>query len=247
MVRQCRFRRKHRTSKIPIVKKKSTDSGSRSEDAGKQFSFKASEFRLSQSQSLSGSPKVARFNSPPSSEIQEVPTDPVLLDQNAPVFNSPPIPEQCDDFSVPPPPAMNKPNLVVGSHPIPISSSSPSPRKTPSVNQKGKEPMVSPTPYNSPSDSPINRADSDIDFLLQQNPSLLEPLTVHKPSFLTISPNSARNITTRKKHKGGSRHFRGRPTASDLRVSNLSLVDVPILEPPASQPLRASSAGRPSK
>lgn len=156
-------------------------------------------------------------------------------------FSCPPIPEQPEENTVPSPPPMNAADFVVGSHPIQISSSSPSPMG------KGKEQQLSPTPFNSPASSPLNEPNSDIDFLLNRQPSILEPLTIHKPSFPIISPDSAKNITVRKKNRGGSRHFRGQSTATELGVINFPLIDVPVLESPLPQPLRASQAGQPSK
>lgn len=141
-------------------------------------------------------------------------------------------------------------DFVVGSHPIMISSSSPTPNKNPLPSSKGKEPWVAATPFNSPESSPVNKYDSNIDFLLSEKCLELEPLTIHKPNSPAspfISPNSAKNITVRKKHNGGSRHFRGRMIVSEHGVRNLSLIDVPIHDSTDLQPFRASMAGEPSK
>lgn len=145
---------------------------------------------------------------------------------------------------------MNHGDFVVGSHPIQISSSSPTPVKLPFGLLKGKDPLLSPSPFNSPAASLVNKFDSDIDLLLYRNSSVLEPLTIHKPSlpsYPSISPNSTKNITVRKKQRGGSCHFRGRSIASEFGVRNLSLVEVPILVSSESQPLRECMAGESSK
>jgi len=142
-------------------------------------------------------------------------------------------------------------DLTMGSLPIFISSSSPS-RTIHPPSSKGKEPISAVTPANSPSSSPVNLFDSDIDLLLCHKSLELEPLTIHKPygrASPTISPASAKNITVRKKSRGGSRHFRGRSHIPECGVRNLSLVDVPIydMSSPQSQPLRADAAGQSNK
>ena len=140
----------------------------------------------------------------------------------------------------------------MGSLPIQISSFSSSPVKDP---LKGKKPIQTQgNDLASPDlrflESPANNPDSDLDILFNRSSLDLEPLTIHKPMgspIQHISPNSARNITVRKKSKGGSRHFRGRSIASAQGVRNLSLVEVPVLESPEFQPLRACEAGQSSK
>lgn len=108
--------------------------------------------------------------------------------------------------------------------------------------------MISATPLNSLTSSPVNLYNSDLDFLLNKKSLKLEPLTIHKPRFTSpplISPNFAKNITVRKKNNGGSRHYRGRTKDADSGIRNLSLVDVPILDIFDKQPLRASVVGNP--
>jgi len=141
-------------------------------------------------------------------------------------------------------------DFSVGSIPITISSSSPPPDQSLLSHIKGKEPCVLVTPVNSPVSSPVNPYDNDLDFLLNQKSLELEPLTIHKPRNQAspfISPDSAKNITIRKKSRGGNKHFRGRTIVTDRGVRNLSLVDVPIYDMPDSQPLRASMAVESSK
>jgi len=165
-------------------------------------------------------------------------------------FQCSPIPEPRDDKVVPSPVPFQLKDFSLGSLSIPISSSSPTPDKNPLSSKKGKEPCLVITPVNSPASSPTNLCDSDLDFLLRKKSLKLEPLTIHKPknhASSIINPASAKNITVRKKHRGGSRHFRGRTTVIDNGVRNLSLVDVPIYDMSKSQPLRASAAGESSK
>lgn len=157
-------------------------------------------------------------------------------------------PEPIDNPSVPIPLPMDKGDFVVGTHSILIPSRSTSLASPPTEKSKGKGVAPTPTPPNSPVHSPVNKSDSDLDLFLLRNPSVLEPLTIHKPSFPpfpSISPDFARNITVRKKQRGGSRHFRGRSIATDLGITNLSLVEVPILESTGTQSLRAWETGQP--
>lgn len=180
----------------------------------------------------------------------------------ADAISSPPIiahiPEPHEDIPVPSPPDMNQRDFVIGSLPIQISSSSPSLVKAHSADLKGKKPIQSqgndpclmPSLDDTLSESPINNPDSDIDFLLKRSSLDLEPLTIHKPissPIHTISPNSAKNITVRKKSKGGSHHFRGRSVVTSHGVRNLSLVEVPVLDSSEFQPLRACMVGDSSK
>jgi len=160
-----------------------------------------------------------------------------------------PPPMQKEDYAPLSPQSIPKEALFsVGSFPIQISSSSP---EIPSLRiHKGKEKNGGPTPLNSPSSSPVNHLDSNLDYLLNNESLNLEPLTIHKPGSNhtpSISPDSARNITVRKKSRGGSRHFRGRTIVSNEGIRNLSLVEIPILEVSEPQPLRASRAAESSK
>lgn len=214
----CKYRRSRALRSIKTKAPSDSDSLS-----GRHFSFMSSDHA-----NKGESPNLAEFKSPPLS--------PPLM--NMADFTCPPIPEQPEENSVPSPPPLNVADFVVGSHPIQISSSPPSPST--------KE-HPSSTPFNSPVSSPHNEPDIDIDQLLNRHPPILEPLTIHKPDFPSIKPASAKNITVRKKTRGGSRHFRGRSIATDIGVINLPLVDVPIFESPPPQPLRASVAGSSSK
>lgn len=159
-------------------------------------------------------------------------SNPTFIKVNrSPPFMYSPIPEPLEGKVVPSPPTMNLMDFVVDSHPIPISSSSMTPDKDPALVPKGKEPLVTITPFNSQESFPVNKYDSDIEFFLSKKSLELEPLTIHKPNSpasLFISPNSAKNIMVRKKNNKGSRHFRGRMTVSEHGVRNLSLIDVPI-------------------
>lgn len=88
------------------------------------------------------------------------------------------------------------------------------------------------TPINSPIASPTNSVGSDLDMLLKKSSLGLSPLTIHKlgsASSPLISPNSARNITVRRKHNRGTRHFRGRSVVSSRNLDH-SLIDIPIIE-----------------
>lgn len=128
---------------------------------------------------------------------------------------------------------------------IVISSPSPPHKKGADPSIKEKEAMISATSLNSPVSSPSNLVDSDIDFLLSKKSLELEPLTIHRPrntSPLFISPDSASNITARRKNNRGSRHFRGRAEGAAKGVRNLSLVDVPIIDMTENRPLRARAA-----
>ena len=159
-------------------------------------------------------------------------------------------PEPTDNPPITSPIPKDKADFIFGSHTISVSPRSLSPSLPQADISKGKVNVPSPTPYNSPEGSPVNIPDSDLDSLLQRYPSLLEPLSIHKPtshSFPSISPNSAKNITTRKKKKGDSRHFRGRTIGPDLEVANLSLVEIPVLDSIGSQSLRAWEADQSSK
>lgn len=207
----------------------------------------------------------AHLNPPPTLSSHLMPQEPSLepesrpessdkascpsIIKNAPI-HCPLIPEPKEDIAVPSPTTFHFKDFIVGSHPILISSSSPTLEKSVPMSSKGKEPVVAATPYNFPISSPVNTYDSDLDFLLSRKSLKLEPLTIHKPNNPAspfISPNSVRNITIRKKHNGGSRHFRGRTIVTNSGVRNLSLVDVPIYDMTATQPLRASMAGASSK
>lgn len=185
----------------------------------------------------------------PSSPVSKEPKADVSHPQ-AVIFSSP-IPLPTEDFPVPSPPDMSLPNIKVGSRYIMLSSSPSTPSSPrsppPNASVKGKEPASVPSPGIPPSRSTLNALDSDVVLFIQRNPLAFEPLTIHKPPGSSISPNSACNITVRKKKKGDSRHFRGRTIASDLGITNLSLVEVPISESDAPQPLRASKAGQPSR
>lgn len=145
-----------------------------------------------------------------------------------------------------PPPYYDIPST---SHITYIPSSPPSPIKI-LPSKKGKEPCISITPQNSPVSSPINFVGSDIDFLLSKKSLELHPLTIHKPDKPTsphISPNSAKNITVRRKHNRGSRHFRGKKEMSSIEIRDLSLIDIPIIDLSTNGPLRESQLeNRPS-
>lgn len=165
-------------------------------------------------------------------------------------FHCHPIPEPSNDDAVPSPVPMMIKDFSFGSIPMPISSSPPSPNKNILSHIKGKVPCPSVTPVNSPTSSPINQIDSDLDFLLSRKSLELEPLTIHKPRFQAsplISPDSAKNITVWKKSRGGNTHFRGRTTITKSRVGNLSLTEVHIYGLLDPQPLRAKAAGESSK
>eukprot|EP00253_Pinus_taeda_P029310 PITA_29310 len=100
------------------------------------------------------------------------------------------------------------------------------------------------SPPFSPLPSPTNSIGSDLDPLLQKNTLHLFPLTIHKPrrsSSPCISPNSANNITVRRKNNRGSRHFRGRKGTRNLDLQDSSLIDIPITTFSGPGPLRAES------
>lgn len=113
-------------------------------------------------------------------------------------------------------------------------------------DHKGKAPYIPISPPLSPRTSPRNSFDQDID-LLKKASLKFQPLTVHRPNrspLPNISPNSARNITVRRKEKRGSRHFRGRKGRQDSSTRDLSLIEIPITEIaaediPLKRPLRA--------
>jgi len=124
------------------------------------------------------------------------------------------IPEPQEDIPIPSPPDKEQTDFVVSSLPIQISSSSPTPVKIHPAESKGKNPITIQendpchihSPRNRLSDSTPNNFDSDIDCLFNRTSLELEPLTIHKPSSPShpfISPQSAKNITVRKKIKRG--------------------------------------------
>lgn len=158
----------------------------------------------------------------------------------------PPL-DHASDHEIPlPPPVLQSfkdSNREVHITLIPSSSLSPKNKRTSSG--KGKEPMVTTTPLNSPVSSPTNSIGSDLDYLLNKKSLEFRPLTIHTPgkqSSPQISPNSVRNITVRRKNNRGSRHFRGRVDGAGSGVRNLSLIDVPIIDITEERPLRASMA-----
>lgn len=128
-------------------------------------------------------------------------------------------------------PSRKKDSILI----IPSSSSSPAKYDHYSPNRsasKGKAPMSMASPSATPLNSPSNSIGSDIDMLLQKDSLHLLPLTIHKPhhsSSPVISPNSAKNITVRRKNNKGSRHFRGRGGSRSLNYQESSLIDIPIL------------------
>lgn len=129
------------------------------------------------------------------------------------------------------------------------SSLSP-PYQSKSSADRNVDPLTAPTAVNSPISSPTNSIGSDLDYLLNKRSIDLKPLTFHKPDnhiSAKVSPKSANNITMRRKNNRGSRHFRGRGDASGRGISNLSLIDIPIIDMSDDRPLRASKAGSPSK
>jgi len=92
---------------------------------------------------------------------------------------SSPIPEPTEGKSVPSPPVMHQRDFKVGSHNISLSSSPSSPicpRLPPLYGSvKGKETAIDFTPCISPSSSPRNSLDSDVDLFIQRNPLAFEP------------------------------------------------------------------------
>lgn len=176
-------------------------------------------------------------------------------EKDPPDLSYPPESIPCQEVPQPSPspdPMANFPSL---SHITYIPSYSPSPVKFHHLS-KGKDPCSSASPQTSklknpcttmtPPNylviSPTNSARSYLDFLLKEKSLELCPLSIHKPgsaSSPNISPNSASNITVRRKQNRQTRHFCGRKENPNM---DNSLIDIPIIDLSNKGPLGARLA-----